>query len=230
MEQEAIKITDIMRIIQGEVPWSFLIEVVIRIFFIYLILMFSMKLMGKRMASTLTRNELAALVSLAAAVGVPLQVPDKGLLPALIICMIVVIIQRLMAIWMFRNNKLERLTQGDIDILVQNGVLNLETMKKALLSRERVFAQLRSESIDNLGRVKRLYMENSGSFNILTFNEPRQGLSLIPEWDEEYRKTRNIATNAFSCNNCGFVVHTPTAPEQACQRCQEKDWERAVES
>ena len=97
MKPEEIHITDYMRILLGEVPWSFLIEVVIRIGFIYLLLMVAMRLMGKRMASTLSNSELAALVSLAAAVGVPMLAPDRGMLPALIIAIIVVGIQRLMS-------------------------------------------------------------------------------------------------------------------------------------
>lgn len=49
-----------------------------------------MRLVGKRMASHLTPNELIALTSLAAAVGLPILSFDKGLIPAIAVALIVV--------------------------------------------------------------------------------------------------------------------------------------------
>lgn len=97
MKPEEIHITDWARIFLGEVPPSFMIEVVIRIAFMYLVLMVSMRAMGKRMAGMLGRTEMAALVSLAASIGVSLQDPSKGLLPVVIIAAVVVGIQRFIA-------------------------------------------------------------------------------------------------------------------------------------
>jgi len=81
MKPEEIHLKDWLRILIGEEPISFLLELIIRAAVVYLVLMLSMRLMGKRMSSQLSRNELATLVSLAAAVGVPMMAPDRGLLP-----------------------------------------------------------------------------------------------------------------------------------------------------
>ena len=62
-------------------PASFYSETVIRLLFSYLLLLLSLRLMGNRMAKILTRNELVAIVSLAAANGVALMAPDRGRLP-----------------------------------------------------------------------------------------------------------------------------------------------------
>jgi uncharacterized membrane protein YcaP (DUF421 family) len=228
MKPEDIQITDFMRIIQGEAPWSFLIEVVIRIFFIYFLLMFSMRLMGKRMSSALNRNELAALVSLAAAVGVPLQTPDKGLLPAVIICIVIVGIQRGIAYLIYGNKKLETITQGQISILVENGKLKLEDMKKCLITPERLFSQLRSQGIDNLGKVQRVYMENNGNFSIIQYGDSNPGLSLIPEWDHDYIPEESYIAGVFVCSRCGKIEHTSKSPDYNCPDCKEKKWSEAV--
>jgi uncharacterized membrane protein YcaP (DUF421 family) len=229
MKPEEIHLTDIMRMLQGNVPWAFLIEVVIRIFFIYFLLILSMRLMGKRMASTLARNELAALVSLAAAVGMALQDPEKGLLPAIIICLVVVGIQRIVAILAFRSKNFERVSQGNISILVEDGCLNLEDMKKCLLTRERAFAQIRSQGIDNLGRVQRMYMETSGSFSILEYQGKVNGLSLIPEWDHEFWESEKVKQDIYACNSCGNLQNGQDQPGIECPRCKEKEWVNAVE-
>src|SRR4051812_44835391 len=97
MKPEDIHLNDWQRIFLGDVPGGFYPEVVLRIAVIYLILMVSMRLMGKRMASQLSRNEMVAMVSLAAAIGIPLQAPDRGILPAFIIAFVVIIIQQIVA-------------------------------------------------------------------------------------------------------------------------------------
>src|SRR5687767_14213450 len=103
MKEEQIQLNDWKRMFLGEVPPEFLIEVIIRMAFLYLLLIFAMRLLGHRMASQLSRNELAALVSLAAAIGVPILAPDRGLLPALVIALVVVAISRLLAWGSYKN-------------------------------------------------------------------------------------------------------------------------------
>ncbi|HEY0742788.1 MAG TPA: hypothetical protein VGD40_15065 [Chryseosolibacter sp.] len=66
MKPEQIYLWDWERILLGEVPPAFLLEIVLRIIVVYLILTVAMRILGKRMAAQLTRNELAAMVSLAA--------------------------------------------------------------------------------------------------------------------------------------------------------------------
>lgn len=66
-----------------------------RITVIYLIV--SMRLMGRMVVSQLNRSEMIAMVSLAAAIGVPLQSPDRGILAAIVIAAIVISIQQVNA-------------------------------------------------------------------------------------------------------------------------------------
>ncbi|TDH21566.1 hypothetical protein EXU57_18835 [Segetibacter sp. 3557_3] len=81
MKPEEIRLGDWARMVLGEVSPGFLIEIVIRAFAIFLILVVSMRLLGRRMAGQLNRMELIALFSLAAAIGVPFQTPDRGCFP-----------------------------------------------------------------------------------------------------------------------------------------------------
>lgn len=188
MKPEDIKIEDIGRILMGDVPGEFLIEVIFRIVFLFLLLLFSMRLMGRRMAATLNRNELAALVALAAAIGVPMQEPARGLLPAMIIALVVILIQRSIANIASRNKWFEMVSQDKYDVLVEDGELNQDCMKKTGLSQDRVFAELRSAGVYNLGQVERLYIESGGRFNVLLYDEPKTGKSILPEWDKDFHK------------------------------------------
>lgn len=228
MQPEDIQITDYMRIILGNVPWSFLIEVVIRIAFIYLLLMVSMRFMGKRMASTLSNSELAALVSLAAAVGVPMLAPDRGMLPALIIAVIVVSIQRLISYYSYKSSKFEFVALGDISVLVKDGKMLLDVMKLNRVSPERLLAEFRSAGITNLGKVRRSYFEATGEFTNYLYENPRPGLCILPVWDESFRSEQQETEGIFSCTNCGNTIEKERDKDWPCSNCGEKDWTNAI--
>jgi len=228
MKPEEIHINDWMRILIGEVPPSFLVEAVFRIVFIYLLLMFSMRLMGSRMGSMLTRNEMIALVSLAAANGVALLSPDRGLLPVLIIAIIIISYQRIIAWWSFRNKKFESLVLDDLTTLVKDGYMNLDKMERVRLTRERLLARFRVEGIDNLGKIQRAYQEANGAFSILKFQEPKVGLSIIPDCDEAFKQEQQKAKDQYACGSCGNIVGSGQKPETKCERCNHQEWEAAV--
>jgi uncharacterized membrane protein YcaP (DUF421 family) len=97
MKSYEIHLSDWQRILLDQVPGEFYIELVIRAIVVYLVLMISIRAMGKRMSSQLSRNELAALVSLAAAIGVPMMAANSGLLPSVTVALVVVGVQRFIA-------------------------------------------------------------------------------------------------------------------------------------
>jgi uncharacterized membrane protein YcaP (DUF421 family) len=223
-------ITDYLRILMGEVPWPFLAEATIRLVVLYLLLLTGLRLMGKRMAGQLSRTELAALVSLAAAVGTPILAADRGLLAPLIIAAVVVLSQRVLTHWSARHAGVERVLEGNVCTVVAGGVLDLATMEHSVLSQERLFAQLRGQSLEHLGQVRRLYMEANGTFSLVEEEDPQPGLSLLPGWDEDFRKLQPQAPGKFACLACGQVAEAAQLPTHQCPHCGVSQWEPAVKS
>ena len=221
-------LTDYLRILMGDAPWSFLAEATIRLVLMYLLLLLGLRLMGKRMAGQFSRTELVALVSLAAGIGIPLLSADRGLLAPLIIASVVVLGQRLVVHWAAREPRVEQALQGNITTVVLDGVLQLDHMEEAVLSQERLFAQLRGESMEHLGQVRRLYMEANGTFSLVEETTPPAGLSLIPGWDHDFRQLQPVVPGSFACLKCGKVVPAPQLPTTACPHCQAHRWEPAV--
>lgn len=229
MKPYEIHLNDWLRVLAGEVPWSFYIELIIRAAVFYLLLLVSIRLMGKRMSSQLSRNELAAMVSLAGAIGVPLQSPDRGILPAVIIAIIVVFIARWVAARAFKDQDFEKFSQGNISMLIKDSVMDLKTMKSARLSREQLVAQLRSKSVKQLGSVKRFYMEAGGSFTLIEEEKPKPGLSVLPRWDEGFHARFKKSAEIKVCQSCGFTQKKPFDEKSKCSNCGDCTWTDAVE-
>lgn len=218
-----------MRWLVGEVPGSFYVELFIRAVVIYLLLMVSMRILGKRMSSQLGRNDLVAMVTLAATIGIPLQAPDRGLVPAVVIAIIVVWISRWITRKAFENQKFESFSQGHISILVKDAVMDLTAMKDVRLTRERLVAQLRYSGLKQLGQVKRLYMEANGGFTLIEQEEPKAGLFIIPAGDHELYRLLKQSDTEVSCENCGYTREKEEGKTDGeCPSCRHHKWTPAV--
>ncbi|WP_437927172.1 YetF domain-containing protein [Sorangium sp. So ce291] len=227
MKPEEIRVFDLERMLRGQTPWVFALEVLLRVVVIYVILVVSMRLMGRRMAKQVSRNELAALVSLAAAIGPAMQTPDRGLLPTALVALLVVGMQRALSMLAARNRRVEKVTQGEVTTLVADGCLDNRALSSALLSSDRVFAQLRAQGLEHLGQVDRFHLEANGSFSLIKAKDERPGLSILPAWDEDAHRAQPEARGVRACSGCGFVVKRGEEPS-ACGRCGSSEWARAV--
>src|ERR1700710_655030 len=129
---------DLARLVRGDTPWTFSLEVILRIVVLYAILLIALRLMGRRISTQLARNELLALVCLAAAIGPAIQAPDRGLLPPLVVAALVVLIQRGIGAYSFRSHRFEDVLEGKVRALVTDGRLDLQELRKNSLSAARL--------------------------------------------------------------------------------------------
>ncbi|UYQ95628.1 DUF421 domain-containing protein [Chitinophaga horti] len=224
MEEQVVNITDWKRIIAGEAPAIFYLEIMIRAAIVYAVLMTSMRLIGPRMSSQISRLELATMVALASAIGVPLLDPAAPITPVIIIAIPVVLISRWMAHRSFINERFEHAVHGSTAMLVEDGRLQLKAMQKTLTTRERLRAHLRSKGYVQLGAVKRVYLEPNGQFTIIPKEKASPGLCLLPAWDEEMINSRVTQTKEHICHHCG----TSGNPGQVCTVCGRDEWTTAV--
>src|SRR4051812_18502458 len=178
--QQDVHPFEIRRLLIGNTPPLFLLEILFRAVFIYVVLLIAVRLMGKRVAGQLSLSELAVMVTLGAAIGVPIEVPEHGMLPAAVVLTVAVLYQRGIGMLSFKRRRIELMTQGDLVTMARDGALDLRTMQSAGLSRERVFAALREQGIVHLGEVRRLYFETSGSFSLFRAPVPKPGLKIVP--------------------------------------------------
>jgi uncharacterized membrane protein YcaP (DUF421 family) len=228
MQKEDIHLTDLKRIFIGEAPGSFLLEVLIRTAVIYVVLLIAVRLLGKRMTGQLTIVELAVMLTLGAIVSIAMQLPDHGLLQGVVALVCALVFQRGLTLWDWTNPRVETVTQGGASCLVRDGVIAMDAMAAARISREQLFALLRTRSLFNLGAVKRAYLEACGEFSVYPAAEERPGLSVLPPEDKAARSAQPAGpANLRVCLRCGRVEPADggAAP---CPNCGGPDWTRPI--
>ncbi|MHA4740454.1 YetF domain-containing protein [Dyadobacter sp. MSC1_007] len=227
MKKEDIVPGDFYRILFGETPVIFLVEVLLRTLIIYVALLVVVRIMGKRMGGQLTIAELAVMITLGAIVSPGMQMPQTGLLLCMLILICALIFQRGTNWLEFRSQRFEDISQGTITTLVKDGVLQLKEMQQTKISRQQLFAALRSSGVYNLGEVERVYLEACGRFSIYRKNTAGAGLLLFPPDDTEINLfQQKVADGQLVCANCGATPDHQNKDER-CPVCGADQWGEA---
>lgn len=228
MKKDQIRLDDWQRILFGEAPSDFLLETLFRAILIYLILLVVVRILGKRMTGQLTLTEMAVMVTVGAMISPSYEAPDRGVLLAVVAMICLLIFQRGITWMEFRNSKFEDATQGQLTILIKDGILQIDNLADTRISKQQVFAQLRGQSIYNVGEVKRLYIETCGKFSVYKRDEPKPGLSTLPPDDKTIQTIQPCADDTIACTNCANIA--PVRQQQSpCSVCGQHVWTMAVQ-
>lgn len=227
MKKEEIHLDDWHRILLGQAPLEFLLEAILRTLVVYLVLVLALRLLGKRMNAQLSVAELSVMIMLGGIVSVPMQIPDRGILHGALVLGCLVGMYRGINWLAFKYKRVEYFTQGDLEIVVADGVLDMEALARTKLSRPQLFANLRAANIEHLGQVKRAYLEAGGDFSIYEQEPPRPGLSVLPSKDAALRQAEPTDAAVQACQQCGHPEPTGRQPAR-CPRCGHNQWAAAV--
>jgi len=228
MKKEDIEPWDWPRILFGQAPPEFLLEVFMRTALIYIALLIIVRLMGKRMGGQLTISEMAVMVTLGAIVSPAMQIPQLGILLGIMILVCALIFQRSLNYSEFASHKFEKLSQGQASMAVKDGVIQLKEMKASKISNQQLFAALRNQKVYNLGDVERVYIEACGIFSVYKRDEPVPGLAIFPPTDEAINGySQQVLDDSRACATCGNVTKD-TDESKRCTVCQSQTWIHAT--
>jgi uncharacterized membrane protein YcaP (DUF421 family) len=228
MKKEDIIPWDWQRILFGNAAPEFMIEVFVRTIVMFLLMLIVLRLLGKRMDGQLALSEMAIMILLGAIVSPGMQIPERGIAIGVIALTCLLLFNRLLNRVSVEHENLEALAQGRISILVKDGVMQLDVMKHAGISRQNLFAALRERGHYNLSTIRRVYFEACGMMNVYTRERASAGLPLFPDGEAEViRKQFNISTDCVACVTCGRVEKV-VAISHACANCGASEWTHAV--
>ncbi|MFL5808767.1 MAG: DUF421 domain-containing protein [Flavisolibacter sp.] len=228
MKKEEIHLWDIKRILLGQAPAEFLLEVLIRALIMYIAAIVLMRFLGKRMNGQLTIIELSVIVVMGATISVPMQIPDRGLVQGFVVLLCIYAFLRGINWIALKSTRFEKLVQGEVSILVKDGVLNLKELNKTKITQQQLFEVLRAKKIFHLGKVQRMYLEACGIFSVYPQEQTKPGLPLFPPDDkpilEEYTR---VDRNDVACINCGYIK-PHFQKETYCKNCGNNEWTAAI--
>ena len=224
---------DLMRMLVGDEPPLFFVEVAVRTTVIFVYTLMLLRLLGKRGVAQLSLFEVTIIIGLGSAVGDPMFQADVPLLHSMLVIGIIVLLYRMFMALVRRSEKFQRFVEGTPTCLVTDGRIEVAAMNDERISTDDLLEILRAQGITQLGEVKRAYLEQSGKISVFAFppKEVVAGLPIVPPWDLGDQNdvlqadAGLVDAGVYACRQCGKPTKRDVRRAlSGCDACHGKEW------
>lgn len=218
------------RIFYNNLPENFILEVIFRSTVMFIILLLTLKLAGKRGVKQLSIFETVIVIALGSAAGDPMFYEDVGILPAAVVFLVIIILYRAVTWLTGKSKKFEEFIEGKTECLINEGKFSVATFEKESLAQDEFFSELRIKSIEHLGQIKNAFLETSGEVSVFYYEdkEVKPGLPILPALF--HKKSKNIPTSGlYSCTFCGHT-EKQKAGTAICEICSKEEWVESIKT
>lgn len=216
----------------GSEKWTFLPEIVLRSLLMFLVILFSLRILGKRSVTQLSVFDMGVIIGLGSAAGDPMFYKDVGMLSGFMVFVVVISLYRFMTFLINRSDKVERALQGKPVYLAEHGKLNFANFKNEQIAYDEFFSLLRQRSVSHLGQVQLAIIETNGAISMYYYSNEvvRWGLPILPHLYNK-RLKGCFGAGPYACTMCGQVEDIRNNEEgQLCRVCENDEWVLAIKS
>lgn len=153
-------------------------QLIIRTFFIYIVVVITMRIMGKRQIGELQPFEFAIAVMISDLAAIPLTEDDKNLYHAVVPIAVLVICQLLISFLSIKGVRVREIICGKPVVLIRDGKILENNMRKEMYTINDLLEQLRFNSIQSVNDVEYGILETNGQLSVLLKPNKR---ALTPE-------------------------------------------------
>ncbi len=140
---------------------------IIRTIILYFIVIFVVRLMGKRQIGELQPSELVITLLLSEIIAMPMEDSDIPLISTVIPVMLLVAFEIITSTLSMKSLKLRFLIQGHPIIIIRNGELQQKEMKKLRLTIDDILEALRQKDIFDISLVSYAIIETNGKMSVM---------------------------------------------------------------
>lgn len=218
------------RFFLNDLPALFLIEVLLRTFIIFLVVLVSLRVVGKRGVRELSVFELIIILTLGSAAGDVSFYEDVPVLPIIAVFIGIIGLYRLVITLISYSEKANHFLEGTPLYFMEQGRFAYDVIKDNNLSQEELVMELRAKSIRHLGEVEIAILETSGEVSIFKYPESkvRPGMPALPRMRKILDKIKE--EDFYSCARCAYTRKYGRSPDYICDNCEYTKCMKAVGS
>lgn len=172
--------------------FSIIFKTVLLYFFIVIVY----RIMGKKEVGKLSIIDLIVSILIAELAAISIEQYNSSILISIIPITCLVLIEILFGYIGLKNSKIKKIIEGSPIVIIKNGKLNFESMRKLRYSLDDLISQLREQGIKSIEEVNYAVLENSGKLSVFN-NDTEYPLPIIMdgEIDKEVLKDLNKDEN-----------------------------------
>jgi uncharacterized membrane protein YcaP (DUF421 family) len=143
------------------------VDIALRAVFLYVFIVFVMRVIGRRELSSMTPFDLVLLIILGDAIQQGLTEDDYSVTGAVIAVSTIASLQVFTSYLSFRSERARRIFEGLPIVLVDHGKLVDENLKRERMTADEVAAEMRAKDIGSLDEVEWAILESNGSVSFI---------------------------------------------------------------
>ncbi|WP_437369379.1 DUF421 domain-containing protein [Maribacter litoralis] len=147
------------------------LQICVAAVFVYLYVMFITRVTGKRTFAKMTSFDFAVTIAMGSILADAVNKPVDSLMPALVSLAILAGLQALFAKILSSSDATQKVVTNTPILLMENGNILKENLKKALVSQADLMGKLREANVLQISQVKAVIFETTGDISVLHTNK-----------------------------------------------------------
>jgi len=175
----------------------------IRTIIVYLVLIFSVRLMGKREIGQMEASEFVVAMLIADLAAVPMQDSSIPLLSGLVPLLTVLGLELTLSFLVLKSVMLRRFLCGKPVILIDNGEILQENLRRTRITMDELMGHLRQKDVLDLKAVQYVILETDGNLSVFPYPKdiPASAREAGIEVESHYLPVTIIEDGYFSEEN-----------------------------
>ena len=149
-----------------------ILEKILRPVVVYIFLVVALRLAGKRELAQLNPLDLVVLLTLSNTVQNAIIGDDNTVTGGLIGATTLLALNYVLVRFLYEHRKIDRLVEGDADVIVEKGKVKKERLKKELITLAELEAAAHRQGFSSLAEVERAVLEPGGTLSFLGKEPP----------------------------------------------------------
>jgi len=144
-----------------------ILEKILRPAIVYLFLVVGLRLSGKRELAQLNPFDLVVLLTLSNTVQNAIIGDDNSVTGGIVGATALLAVNYLVVRFLYDHRKLDQLVEGRADVLIEDGKVRTQHLKKELITLEQLAAAARKQGFDSLSEVQQCILEPGGTLTFI---------------------------------------------------------------
>ena len=144
-----------------------ILEKILRPIFVYIFLIVSLRLSGKRELVQLNPFDLVVLLTLSNTVQNAIIGDDNTVTGGVIGATSLLVVNYLVVRFLYKHRSLDQLVEGKADVLIEDGKVKTQHLKKELITMAQLEAAARKQGFDSLSEVQQCVLEPGGTISFI---------------------------------------------------------------
>jgi len=145
-------------------------DIIVRSLAVYFFMVAGIRIFGKNQLSQLNAGDVVLLLLISNAVQNAMVGENTSLAGGLVAALVLFVANYFLKKFIFKSPKVKEILESEPDILIKDGVMYDQNLKKEKISTDELLEAVREHGVDDIKQVKLAMLEVDGNISVISFD------------------------------------------------------------